>query len=106
VGKDPTQPVQQKITNVLKNISPSHDVIQQLLQPHGLRMLRLHELQKYMAKSTPNIYSFIFLSFVGAAASSANSRNKRYTVDMQKPISSLRIQKKGNSNVQTINWLL
>jgi hypothetical protein len=36
--------MQQKITNLLKKISLSHDVIKQLLHPHRLRMLRLHKI--------------------------------------------------------------
>jgi hypothetical protein len=57
-----------------------------------------------MAISTPDIYLFFFLYFAGAADSSANSRKKGDTVAMQMPMSSLRIHKKRNSKVQTINW--
>jgi hypothetical protein len=62
VGKDPTQSMQQKITHLLKKISLSHDVIKQLLHPHGLRMLRLQQLQTIYGKINTQ-HGFIYFSF-------------------------------------------
>jgi len=53
--------MQQKITNLLKKISLSHDVIKQLLHPHGLRMLRLHKIYGKINTQHGFIYFSSFL---------------------------------------------